>query len=133
MTRPRLFVVAALGAAFALQAPPASAHRFGDAPLQDVKDGAAAATRCSGLTASELAAMVLAPTWPEVAPGSDLTPSPMALGRWDTSPALYSPWANTPRASWHAGVGAWQIDTLNLDMAVFEKIRTNTAARFVAR
>lgn len=45
MTRRRLPLAFALGAALAPQAPPASAHRFGDVPLQDVKDGAAAATR----------------------------------------------------------------------------------------
>jgi len=111
---------------------PAAAHKFGTTPLNDVKTAAANANRCSGLTASELASMVLAPTWPEVAPGTNLTPSPMALSRFDRDADLYSPWSNTPRAFFHPGIGAWQIDTAALSLAAFQKINTKTAAEFVA-
>jgi hypothetical protein len=82
--------------------------------------------------------MVLAPTWPEVTGGANRTPSPMTLSRWDTNANLYSPWANTPRAFWHPGVGAWQLDILQYGgydaktLAAFQKINTKTAAQFVA-
>jgi hypothetical protein len=46
-----------------LMPPAASAHGFGHTPLNDVINASSATGRCSGLTGSELAAMVLAPTW----------------------------------------------------------------------
>lgn len=111
---------------------PAIAHKFGTEPLQDVRAEARGATTCEGLTAAELAAMVLAPTWPETGAGPAQTPSPMTLGRHDTQPNLYSPWNNTPRAFWHPGVGAWQLDILALNMAAFQKVNTQKAANKVA-
>jgi hypothetical protein len=121
---------------FLVQLPAAAVgHDFGEVPLDDVKSEAAGVTRCSGLTARELAAMVLAPTWPEVA-GGDVTktPSPMALGRNDVNSPLYSPFPNTRRAFFHSGVGMWQLDTggLGTEMTAAEAVKADTAAHRVA-
>lgn len=114
--------------------PVARAHRFGDVPLMDVKDAARDANRCTGLTSAELASMVLAPTWEEVAPGPTLTPSPMTLSRHDRDNDLYSPWNLTPRAFYHPGIGAWQLDHAGLgaSMSAFQMINTKSAAGQVA-
>lgn len=111
---------------------PASAHHFGDTPKQDVIDQATSASRCTGLSASKLASMVLAPTWRETGSGTQ-APSPMTLGRWDMDSDLKS-YANTPRDFWHAGLGAWQLDAAGVgaNMAAFQAVNTWTAAGKVA-
>jgi hypothetical protein len=91
-----------------------AAHSFGDDPLDDVLYHATNATRCAGLPAGQLAAMMLAPTWPETGAGAS-APSPMTLGRADIDPDLWSFGAgtassSTKRAFWHAGIGLWQLD-----------------------
>lgn len=118
---------------------PALAHKFGTTPLADVKSKASAATRCSGLTGNELAAMMLAPTWPETGAGSNNTPSPMTLSRGDIDADLYSfanPNGDSRRAFWHPGVGVWQIDDAGLALdsmrSANARINTFTAAGYVA-
>jgi hypothetical protein len=70
----------------------------------------------SRLTTNELAALMLPPTWWEVAyENTERTPSPMALSRGDNGITLYPDGHagnNDPhrRAFWHPGIGAWQLD-----------------------
>ncbi len=111
----------------------ASARSFGSNPYNDVITAATNTTKCSGLTTSKLAAMVFAPTWPEAAGGSTSAPSPMTLGRGDAGLGLYS-YDNTPRAFWHAGIGAWQLDPAGLaaHMAAFQSINTSSASNKAA-
>ncbi len=119
--RLRTFAVAASVAALVLVAGPAAAapgtaaRTFGGAPLDDVLHRAAQERRC-GLTTNELAAMMLAPTYPETGAPRDQAPSPMTLSRWDDQPGLHSfgTVAGQPRAFWHPGVGMWQFDSAGL-------------------
>lgn len=125
MTPGRRGVAAILLAAAVVLAPtvpvgpgaePASADRsFGDAPLDDVLHWAAQHRRC-GLTTNKLAALMLAPTYPETGTPSGQAPSPMTLSRWDPQPGLHSfgTVAGEPRAFWHPGVGMWQFDSAGL-------------------
>jgi hypothetical protein len=58
----------------------------------------------------------------------------MTLSRHDKDADLYSPWSDTPRAFFHPGVGAWQLDPAGLgaNLAAYQMIRTSTAATKVA-
>lgn len=56
----------------------ASSRRFGSRPLDDVLHWAAQERRC-GLTTNRLAAMMLAPTYPETGTPLSASPSPMTL------------------------------------------------------
>jgi hypothetical protein len=113
-----------------------SAHSFGKTPLDDVIEKAGNATRCTGLTKNELAAMMLAPTWPEAAGGSTEAPSPMTLSRFDTDIDLWSfrTIDQQRRAFWHPGVGMWQFDEAGLgaSMTANQRINTSTAAQKAA-
>lgn len=88
---------------------------FGAQPLADVRHAAADAARC-GLTANQLTALVLAPTYPETGSPAGVAPSPATLSRWDDQLGLHS--FGTRRgersAFWHPGVGAWQFDSAGL-------------------
>ncbi len=59
--------------------PATATYTFGQQPLADVLASAGAQTRCAGLTQNQLAAMVLAPTYPETGATGSLSPSPMTL------------------------------------------------------
>lgn len=62
--RRTMLLVGILVPALLLGAEHASGHPFGKVPYSDVVSAATDATRCSGLSKSELASMVFAPTWP---------------------------------------------------------------------
>lgn len=96
-------------------APAAAVPSFGDDPLDAVLHWAAEERRC-GLTTNKLAALMLAPTYPETGSPSGQAPSPMTLSRWDNQAGLHSfgTVAGQPRAFWHPGVGMWQFDSAGL-------------------
>ncbi len=107
-----LVAVLVVGAAAVTGAAPAAAARTtGSATLDEVLDAASANARC-GLTRDKLAAIMLAPTFPETGAPTSRAPSPMTLSRWDNQTALYAFGSTTayPRAFWHPGVGQWQFD-----------------------
>jgi hypothetical protein len=111
-------------------------YTFGQQPLDDVVAAANALASC-GLTTNQLAAMVLAPTYPETGATGALSPSPMTLSRYDTAAGLYflgNPSTPYPRAFWHPGVGAWQFDTAGgWTMSGAQEISTDTAAMAATR
>lgn len=89
---------------------PASAQQYGQGPLDAVRAAAAANASC-GLTADQLAAIMMTPTYPET---GGTVPSPMTLSRYDDNAALYAfGTRSTPyiRAFWSPGVGMWQFDS----------------------
>jgi hypothetical protein len=99
--------------------------RFGQGPFADAMNAAARNNQCTAfLTTNQLAAMMLSVTWPEDTGNSTaLTPSPMTLGRADTSTYLYyqnSVNGANRRAFWHAGVGIWQLDDSGLGTNIGE-------------
>jgi S-layer homology domain len=99
-----------------LASSPAGAGRtFGSSPLDDVLYWAGQEARC-GLTQNKLAALILAPTWPETGAPATAAPSPMTLSRWDDQASLYAfgVRGQYPRAFWHPGVGMWQYDSAGL-------------------
>jgi hypothetical protein len=108
MTR-LLTALAAASLLVALQPADARAYRFGTTPLNDVLYWSGQTTKRSGRTTNELAAMVLAPTWPKTGAGSSYTPSPMTLSRWDyASDRLWEGGDHRtayPRSFFHPGVG----------------------------
>jgi hypothetical protein len=117
MTR-LLTALAAASLLVALQPADARAYRFGTTPLNDVLYWSGQTTKRSGRTTNELAAMVLAPTWPKTGAGSSYTPSPMTLSRWDyASDRLWEGGDHRtayPRSFFHPGVGMWQLDSAGL-------------------
>lgn len=150
MIRPGLRLVAAtllvtVGATLVplADAPSAAASppTFGGGPLDDVLHWAAQERRC-GLTTNKLAAMMLAPTFPETGAPPGEAPSPMTLSRWDAQPGLHSFGTvnGQPRAFWHPGIGPWQFDSAGLGapMTAAQGIDTfvvaaQTAATMAAR
>ncbi|MDZ7675207.1 MAG: VCBS repeat-containing protein [Acidimicrobiales bacterium] len=93
-------------------------YSFGAQPLQDVFAAAQGYSRPTGcsLTNGGLAALMVAPTFPETGATGSGAPSPMTLSRWDRDRALYSladP-STDPRAFWHPGIGMWQFDSAGL-------------------
>jgi hypothetical protein len=92
---------------------PAAARGVGATPLDDILFWADQKKAC-GLSRDRLAAMMLAPTYPETGASGTAAPSPMTLSRWDTQSRLYAfdnrttPWQ---KAFWHPGVGMWQFDS----------------------
>ena len=92
-----------------------AARSFGDHPLSDVLHWAAQERRC-GLTTNKLAALMLAPTYPETGAPASRAPSPMTLSRWDNQAGLHSfrTVAGQRKAFWHPGVGLWQFDSAGL-------------------
>ncbi len=119
----------------------ASAAKFGSGPLDDVFDAANyEAQYISDLTTNELAAIILAITWPEAAGGStSVTPSPMTLSRGDGHSGLWS-FENRSssnsykRAFWHPGIGLWQIDSAGFarELGAHDRINSAVAAPVVA-
>ena len=96
--------------------PPTSGKSFGQGPLEAVYDAATAQATC-GLTAVQLAAMMMAPTYSEA---GGPVPSPMTLSRYDnvsvnsTNANLFAfgqttgPYVN---AFFSPGIGMWQFDS----------------------
>jgi hypothetical protein len=115
---------------------PASATRgMGQTPLEDILYWADQKKAC-GLSRDQLAAMMMAPTYPETGASGTQAPSPMTLSRWDTQAAL---WAfgdrSTPyqRAFWHPGVGMWQFDSAGgWNLTAATAISTATSAEQAA-
>jgi hypothetical protein len=110
-------------------------YTFGKEPLDDVNTWAAQKAAC-GLTGPELAAIMLAPTWPETGATGNSAPSPMTLSRYDTQSGLYA-FGDTAtayqRAFWHPGVGAWAFDSAGgWNLAASPAINTATAAQQAA-
>lgn len=138
MTR-LLTTLAAASLLVALQPADARAYRFGTTPLNDVLYWSGQTTKCSSLTTNELAAMVLAPTWPETGAGSSYTPSPMTMSRWDyASDRLWEGGDHRtayPRSFFHPGVGMWQLDSAGLGSALptWRAISSYYAAKLVAQ
>lgn len=113
----------------------AEAWDFGSTPFDDVVHAAGQHARC-GLTQRQLAAMVIAVTYPEAGSTAARTsPSPMALSRWDNQTSLYS-FANTSTfrtAFWHAGVGMFQFDSAGgWPMNAAQRINTASSANQAA-
>jgi hypothetical protein len=113
----------------------AAARSVGKTPLDDILFWADQAKAC-GLSRDRLAAMMLAPTYPETGASGTAAPSPMTLSRWDTQSRLYAfadrstPWQ---RAFWHPGVGMWQFDSAGFwNLTAGGKISTWSSAQQAA-
>ncbi len=121
----------------------ATTYTFGQQPLADVLAAAGAQTKCDGLTQNQLAAMMLAPTYPETGATGALSPSPMTLSRYDsvsvnsTNANLYFQGnVSTPfsRAFWNPGVGAWQFDSAGgWNLSTAQEMSTDSAAATAAQ
>jgi hypothetical protein len=96
-------------------APAEATRSFGATPLDDVLYWAGHEKRC-GLSTHELAALMLAPTFPETGAPSSASPAPMTMSRWDNQSGLHSfgSRAAYKNAFWHPGVGPWQFDSAGL-------------------
>ncbi|WP_433869877.1 hypothetical protein [Saccharopolyspora sp. CA-218241] len=109
--------------------------RFGAEPLAAVESAAtaAAADATCSISATTATHLLLAPTWPEVAP-SGAAPSPMTLSRYDDQPALADPEQRSPGLFFNPGVGMWQLDSAGLgaDVTAATAIDAGSAAREVA-
>jgi hypothetical protein len=122
--------------------PASTTYTFGQQPLADVLASAGAQTRCTGLSQNQLAAMMLAPTYPETGATGSLSPSPMTLSRYDTvgvnpgNANLYvgdNPSTPYPRAFWNPGVGAWQFDSAGgWPLSTAQEISTDSASATAA-
>ena len=94
-------------------ATPAHAKGQGTTPFGDISFWAEQMRAC-GLSGPQLAAMMLAPVYPETGAPGEQAPSPMTLSRWDDQARLYAfgdrgtPYRN---AFWNPGVGMWQFDS----------------------
>jgi len=113
---------------------------FGDDPLATIEAVAAATVSAQGapcsIPAAQLAALMLAPVWPETTGRITSGPSPMTLSRYDTASRLY-PFADVQSASgafWHPGVGLWQMDSAGFgkDFTADQRIDVTQAAPAVA-
>ncbi len=115
-----------------------STYTFGKEPMDDVLFWAAQTQPSAcGLTTNQLAAIMVAPTYPETGASGTAAPSPMTLSRWDTQSALYAFGDKaTPyqRAFWHPGVGAWAFDSAGgWNLTAAEAMNTNSAAQQAAQ
>jgi hypothetical protein len=112
-------------------APAGTVRAVGSGPLDDVLRWAAEERRC-GLTTNKLAALMLAPTYPETGTPLGAAPSPMTLSRWDAQRGLHSFGTvdGQPRAFWHPGIGMWQYDAAGLGASytAAQLIDTNVVA-----
>ena len=106
-----------------------STRYFGQGPWTAIEDAAEATTRCTGLDAPVLTALVTSPVFKEssAATSPETAPSPMTLSRYDewngvnstttnqsANYGLYAfrnPYTAYPRAYWHPGIGIWQYDS----------------------
>lgn len=84
----------------------------------------------------QLAAMMLAPTFPETGAGTSGAPSPMTLSRYDTQNGLYfmaDRGTVYSAAFWHPGIGAWQFDSAGgWNLTAADAISTDSAAKQAA-
>ncbi|MEX1216928.1 MAG: hypothetical protein WEA11_00240 [Acidimicrobiales bacterium] len=124
--------------------PSSSGHSFGKGPTDAIFDAAHETTHSGpysscGLGATELAAMMMTPTYFEA---GGPVPSPMALSRWDNisvrpeNKNLF-PFGDTNGpyvgAFFSPGVGLWQFDSAGpWDLTAADAIDTVTAARAAA-
>jgi hypothetical protein len=112
-----------------------SAYTFGKEPLDDTLYWAGQKAAC-GLTTNQLAAIMLAPTYPETGASGAAAPSPMTLSRYDTGAGLYAFGASSTiyqKAFWHPGVGAWAFDSAGgWNLSGADAMSTDTAARQAA-
>lgn len=90
--------------------------------------------KCNGLSTDKLAALAIAVTFHETGAGSNRTPSPMTLSRFDYSNRSFAfsrPNANSKRAFWHAGIGMWQYDDQGLGTSyAIGKFEGDSEARY---
>ena len=130
-------VCAAVVPAIAPATPAAAAttYTFGWQPLNDVTNWAGQKAAC-GLTTNQLAAMMIAPTYPEAGASASTAPSPMTLSRYDTGSGLYAfgnPATIYQKAFWHPGVGAWAFDSAGgWNLTAADAMNTDTATRQAA-
>lgn len=89
--------------------------QFGAEPLEMTRAAAAEAAGAASCSIGEDAALalVIAMTWPEVAPSGE-PPSPMTLSRYDTQPELGDPSGRAEGLWFHPGIGMWQMDSAGL-------------------
>jgi len=130
-----LVVLAALGVTVVGASTPAHARGMGSQPLDDVRFWADQKKAC-GLSRDQLAAMMLAVTYPEAGASGEQSPSPMTLSRYDTASGLYAfgdkntPWRS---AFWHPGIGLWAFDSAGgWNLTAAGAISTYTAAEQAA-
>jgi hypothetical protein len=104
---------------------------MGRTPLDDILHWADQRKAC-GLTRDQLAALMIAPTYPETGASGTQAPSPMTLSRYDTQRSLWAfgdtatPWT---KAFWYPGVGMWQFDSAGRwDLTAATAISTWTSA-----
>ena len=114
-----------------------STYTFGKEPMDDVLYWAAQyQPSACGLSTNQLAAIMIAPTYPETGASGTAAPSPMTLSRWDTQVALYAFGDKaTPyqRAFWHPGVGAWAFDSAGgWNLTASDAMNTSSAAQQAA-
>jgi hypothetical protein len=129
--------------------PAAEAAKYGDQPLTDAINAASSNLGTSGLKANQLAAMMVAVTWPEVIDNNaptgyrEYVPSPMTVGRADVSTAngtmlwadgVVSSTYKYARAHWSAGIGVYQLDGAGMgaNVSLHQAVMTNTASGVVA-
>ncbi|WP_129668026.1 hypothetical protein [Phytoactinopolyspora endophytica] len=109
--------------------------QFGAEPLGYVEDAATNAASSASCSISDEAAtaLVIAMTWPEVAP-SGAPPSPMTLSRYDIQPALGDPESRASGLWFHPGIGMWQLDSAGLgtDFTAAEAMDSQYAAERMA-
>lgn len=102
---------------------------FGAGPWNAIISVANATPKCAGLSASGLAALMVAPVFKEssAATKASTLPSPMTLSRYDEWNGVYAttdnrsanyglyafrnPKTGWVRAYWHPGIGMWQYDS----------------------
>ncbi len=110
-------------------------RNYGVGPLASVLYWADQKKAC-GLTRDQLAAMVMVPTFTETGAGTQYTPSPMTLSRYDNQAGLYAfKDINTAfrKAFFHPGIGMWQFDSAGgWNLSAATAINTYTAAQTAA-
>ena len=116
-------------------APADAAQTYGSTPLDFVFYWANKEKAC-GLSTHELAALMLAPTYPETGAPRGTSPAPMTLSRSDGQTALHSFGSRTSyrNAFWHPGVGPWQFDSAGLGApyGAHSRIDTSLSAAYAA-
>lgn len=118
----------------------AATYSFGSSPKTDAINAAEWALNKWGVTdinKYQLAAMLMAVTWPETQKTGTNAPSPMTEGRGDNEPGLYESGTTSTtykRAFFHAGIGMWQIDGggLGLGHTAAAALDTSTASKIAA-
>lgn len=136
-------VVVSTGCMPELLVPATSGRTYGQGPLDAIREAAdrtASANASCGLSSTDLAAMMIVPTYFEA--GGAL-PSPMTLSRWDntsggrTSNANLFAFGRTSgpyvNAFFSPGIGLWQFDSAGAwDMTAAEAIDATNAANQAA-